>query len=84
MPHKLTPPTRSRILKSALAHHDSNYHKSQTEAEYFKLISEKKIVVCYKCRLEIKVGTDYEKSSKYGLSNSRKYYHSGCYQSLYQ
>lgn len=84
MPLKLTPPARSRILKSALAYHDSDNHKSQSEIEYFKLIVEKMIVVCYKCKKEIKVGTEYEKNSKYGLSYSRKYYHSACYRSLYQ
>ena len=30
---------------------DSTYHKSQIEAEYFKMNAEKQIVACYKCRI---------------------------------
>jgi hypothetical protein len=84
MPRKLTPRARSRILKSALDYLSSNYHKIQTEFEYSKLMTEKKIVLCYKCRIEIKISGEYENSRKYGRSNSRKYYHPACYQSFYQ
>ncbi|HZA69091.1 MAG TPA: hypothetical protein VE548_05270 [Nitrososphaeraceae archaeon] len=79
MRHKLSPPARSRILKSALDYLSSNYHKSETEVEYFELMTEKKIVVCYKCKIEIEIGAEYENSRKYGKSNSRKYYHPACY-----
>ena len=84
MPHELTPPARSRILKSVLDYLDSRYQKSHIEMEYFKLIAENKIVVCYKCGKEIKIGAEYENSGKYGRSNSRKYYHLACHRSLYQ
>ena len=47
------------------------------------MIAEKQIVACYKCRIEIKIGEEYETTFKYGRGNSRKYYHTVCYQSLY-
>ena len=83
MSHKLTQRIFSRIQNSTRDYFDSTYHKSQTEAEYFKMIAEKQIVACYKCRTEIKIGEEYETTHKYGRGNSRKYYHTACYQSLY-
>ena len=84
MPHKLTTRIHSRIINSARGYFDSNHHKSQKDIEYFKMISEKKIVPCFKCQMEIKIGEEYETNHKYGRGNSRKYYHSMCYESLYQ
>ena len=52
--HKLTKRIFSRIQNSTRDYFDSSYHKSPSELEYFKMISEKKIIACYKCRLEIK------------------------------
>ncbi len=85
MPHKLTQRILSRILNSTHDYFDSDSHKSQTETEYFKMIAEKQIVTCYKCRMEIKMGEEYETNHKYGRGNRRKYYyHAECYESLYQ
>lgn len=84
MPHKLTTRIYSRIINSARGYCDSNHHKSRTETEYFRLLTEKQILACYKCRMEIKIGEEYETNHKYGRGNSRKYYHSACYQLLYQ
>jgi hypothetical protein len=81
--HKLTKRIFSRIQNSTRDYFDSSYHKSPSELEYFKMISEKKIIACYKCRLEIKMGEEYETNHKYGHGNSRKYYHIQCYESLY-
>lgn len=84
MSHKLTLRISSRIQNSMRYYFDSTYHKSQTETEYFRMITEKRIIVCYKCRMEIKIGEEYETNHKYGRGNSRKYYHTKCYESLYQ
>ena len=84
MSHKLTHRIFSRIQNSTCDYFDLIYHKSQTEREYFKMISEKQIVPCYKCGMEIKIGEECETNHKYGRGNSRKYYHSACYDSLYQ
>lgn len=80
---KSTGRTFSRIQNSTRDYFDSSYHKSASEKEYFKMITEKKIVACYKCRMEIRIGEDYETNHKYGRGNSRKYYHKKCYESLY-
>ena len=82
--HKLTKRIFSRIQNSARQYFDSSYHKSPSENEYFKIIAENQIVVCYKCGKEIRIGDEYEASHKYGHGNSRKYYHTECYESLYQ
>ena len=84
MPHKLTPRAFSRIMNSARGYFDSSHHKTQTEIEYFRLFTQKRIIACYKCGIEIRIGEEYEANHKYGRGNSRKYYHSKCYQSLYQ
>lgn len=84
MPHKLTPRIYSRIINSARGYFDSNYHKSKKDIEYFRLITQKKIIASYRCGMEIKIGEDYETNNKYGHGNSRKYYHIQCYESLYQ
>ena len=81
--HKLTQRIFSRIQNSTRDYFDSTYRKSQTDTDYFKMISEKQIVARYKCRIEIKIGEGYETNHKYGRGNSRKYYHTACYQSLY-
>jgi 5'(3')-deoxyribonucleotidase len=85
MSHKLTQRIFSRIQNSTRDYFDSTYHKSQSETEYFTMISEKQIVACYKCRIEIKIGEEYETNHKYGRGNRRKYYyHAECHESLYQ
>jgi hypothetical protein len=66
MSHKLTQRIFSRIQNSTRDYFDSTNHKSQTEADYFKMIAEKQIVACYKCRIEIKIGEEYETTHKYG------------------
>ena len=54
--HKLTQRIFSRIQNSTRDYFDSTYRKSQSDTDYFKMISEKQIVACYKCRIEIKIG----------------------------
>jgi hypothetical protein len=81
--HKLTKRIFSRIQNSTRDYFYSSHHKSSSEKEYFKIIAENQIVACYKCRIEIKIGEEYEINHKYGRGNSRKYYHTACYQSLY-
>jgi len=82
--HKLTKQIFSRILNSSREYFDSSYHQSASEQVYFKLISEKHIVVCFKCRKEIRIGEEYETNHKFGRGNSRRYYHAKCFDSLYQ
>ena len=82
--HKLTKRIFSRIQNSTRKYFDTAYHKSPSENEYFKIISENQIVVCYKCRMEIPIGEEYVTNHKYGGGISRKYYHTKCYESLYQ
>ena len=82
--HKLNERTFSRIQNSIREYFSSSYHKSPSEQEYFKIIVEKQIVACYKCRTEIKIGEDYETNHKFGRGISRKYYHAKCFDSLYQ
>lgn len=84
MPHKLTPRIYSRILNSARGYFDSSHHKTKTEIEYFRLFTQKGIIACYRCGIEIRIGEEYETNHKYGRGNSRKYYHTQCYKSLYQ
>ena len=71
MSHKLTQRNFSRIQNSTRDYFDSTYHKSQSETEYFTMISEKQIVACYKCRIEIKIGEEYETNHKYGRGNTQ-------------
>jgi len=79
--HKLTKRLFSRIRNSIGEYSDSSYRKSRSEQDYFKIIAENNIVACYKCRMEIRMGDEYE--TNWGGSISRKYYHKGCYESLY-
>ena len=83
--HKLTKRIFSRIQNSTRDYFDSSHHRSPSEKEYFKIIAENQIVACYKCRMEIKIGEEYETNHKYGRGNRCKYYyHAECYESLYQ
>lgn len=82
--HRLTKRIFSRIQNSTREYFDSPYHKSASEIKYFKIMAENQIVVCYKCLVEIKIGEDYGTNHKYGRGTSRKYYHTECYDSLYQ
>ena len=82
--HKLTKQIFSRIQNSINEYFDSSHHKSPSEQEYFQMIVEKKIVACFKCRAEIRIGDEYETNHKFGRGNSRRYYHVKCYDSLYQ
>ena len=82
--HKLTKRIFSRIQNSTRDYFDSSHHRSPSEKEYFKIIAENQIVACYKCRMEIKIGQEYVTNHKYGRGTSRKYYHTECYESLYQ
>ena len=82
---RLTKRTFSRIQNSIRNYFDSSDHKFQSEEEeYFRIIAENKIVACYKCQMEIKIGEEYVTSHKYGRGTRRKYYHSKCYDSLFQ
>ena len=81
--HKLTKRVFTRIQNSIREYFDSSNHKSPSEAEYFK-IAENQIVACYKCQMEIEIGEEYVTKHKYGRGIRRKYYHSKCYDSLFQ
>lgn len=82
--HKLTKRIFTRIQNSIREYFDSSHNKSPSEAEYFRIIAENKIVACYKCQMEIKIGEEYVTNHKYGHGIRRKYYHSKCYDSLFQ
>jgi hypothetical protein len=78
--HKLTKRLFSRIRNSTREYFNSSHHKP-SEQGYYKIIAENNIVACYKCRMEIRMGDEYE--TNWGGSISRKYYHTECFESLY-
>ena len=71
--HTLTKRIFSRIQNSSREYFNSSHHKSASEQDYYKIIAENNIVACYKFRMEIKMGDEYETIYKYGRGISRKY-----------